>query len=38
MQAHERRFPIIAIYKISSSSTTFPRLLAMVTVEIYIVG
>jgi hypothetical protein len=38
MQAHERHFPITAIYKTNPSPPAFLRLLAMVTAEIYIVG
>jgi hypothetical protein len=38
MQAYERLFSITAIYKMSPLLPAFPRLLAMVVVEIYIVG
>jgi hypothetical protein len=35
MQAHERHFPITAIYKMSPSPPTFYKLLAMVIVETF---
>jgi hypothetical protein len=38
MQAHERHFLITTIYKMHPSPPAFPKLLAMVTVEFYIVG
>jgi hypothetical protein len=38
MQAHERHFPITTIYKMNPLLLAFFRLLATVTVEIYIMG
>jgi hypothetical protein len=38
MQAHERHFPITAIYKMNPSPLAFSRQQAMTTIEIYIMG
>jgi hypothetical protein len=38
MQAHERHFPITAVYKMNPSPSDFFRLQAMATAEIYIAG